>query len=105
MRTALRTTDVLSDHLPATHRALPALHNLDCRITHSQVAPKTVENFKKLANAGYFDGQAFHRIIKGFVIQGGDPNSKVRLSPLAAIIILVVLILAILVLLNPPDIP
>ncbi len=47
----------------------------------SQVAPKTVENFKKLANAGYFDGQAFHRIIKGFVIQGGDPNSKVPIPP------------------------
>ena len=47
-----------------------------------QVAPKTVENFKKLADAGYFDGQAFHRIIKGFVIQGGDPNSKVLLIEL-----------------------
>ena len=46
--------------------------------TSPQVAPKTVENFKKLANEGYFDGQAFHRIIPGFVIQGGDPNSKVR---------------------------
>ena len=31
----------------------------------SDVAPKTVENFKSLAKTGYFDGQAFHRIIKG----------------------------------------
>lgn len=47
----------------------------------SDVAPKTVENFKSLAKTGYFDGQAFHRIIKGFVIQGGDPNSKVGYGP------------------------
>jgi len=45
------------------------------------VAPKTVESFKKLAKTGYFDGQAFHRVIKGFVIQGGDPNSKTGYGP------------------------
>ena len=40
------------------------------------VAPKTVENFKKLAREGYYNGTAFHRIIKGFMIQGGCPNTK-----------------------------
>jgi peptidyl-prolyl cis-trans isomerase B (cyclophilin B) len=40
------------------------------------VAPKTVENFKKLASQGFYDGTAFHRIVKGFMIQGGDPLSK-----------------------------
>ena len=40
------------------------------------VAPNTVENFKKLARQGYYDGTAFHRIVKGFMIQGGDPLTK-----------------------------
>jgi peptidyl-prolyl cis-trans isomerase B (cyclophilin B) len=40
------------------------------------VAPKTVENFKKLAGSKFYDGTAFHRIVKGFMVQGGDPNTK-----------------------------
>lgn len=40
------------------------------------VAPKHVENFKKLASTGFFDGTLFHRIVPGFVIQGGDPLTK-----------------------------
>jgi peptidyl-prolyl cis-trans isomerase B (cyclophilin B) len=42
----------------------------------TDVAPNTVENFKKLARSGFYDGTAFHRIVKGFMIQGGDPLTK-----------------------------
>lgn len=40
------------------------------------VAPKHVDNFIKLAKDGFYDGCIFHRVIPGFMIQGGDPNSK-----------------------------
>jgi peptidyl-prolyl cis-trans isomerase B (cyclophilin B) len=40
------------------------------------VAPKTVENFKKLAREGFYDGTSFHRIIKGSMVQGGCPNTR-----------------------------
>ena len=40
------------------------------------LAPETVRNFKKLTRDGFYDGTLFHRVIPGFMIQGGDPNTK-----------------------------
>ena len=41
---------------------------------YPEVAPNTVNNFISLANSGFYDGLTFHRVIKGFMIQGGDPD-------------------------------
>jgi peptidyl-prolyl cis-trans isomerase B (cyclophilin B) len=41
---------------------------------YEDIAPKTVENFEKLANSGFYDGLIFHRVIPGFMIQGGCPE-------------------------------
>jgi cyclophilin family peptidyl-prolyl cis-trans isomerase len=48
----------------------------DIRLLLSDKAPKHKENFLKLARAGFYDGTTFHRVINGFMVQGGDPNSK-----------------------------
>ena len=42
----------------------------------TDAAPATIENFKKLAKSGFYDGTSFHRIVNGFMIQGGDPLTK-----------------------------
>ena len=42
----------------------------------SELAPETVRNFEKLAKEGFYDKTLFHRVIPGFMIQGGDPNTK-----------------------------
>ena len=41
-----------------------------------ELAPETVRNFEKLTKDGFYDGTLFHRVIPGFMIQGGDPNTK-----------------------------
>lgn len=46
-----------------------------------EAAPNTVENFIKLANEGFYDGTIFHRVIDGFMIQGGDPTGTGRGGP------------------------
>jgi peptidyl-prolyl cis-trans isomerase B (cyclophilin B) len=43
---------------------------------YDDAAPKTVANFEKLANSGFYDGVKFHRVIADFVVQGGDPLSR-----------------------------
>ena len=43
---------------------------------YPEIAPKTVENFEKLVNSGYYNGLTFHRIIRGFMIQGGCPKGS-----------------------------
>jgi cyclophilin family peptidyl-prolyl cis-trans isomerase len=44
-------------------------------------APRTVENFVNLARAGFYDGTTFHRVIPGFMVQGGDPTGTGRGGP------------------------
>ncbi|MCD7867389.1 MAG: peptidylprolyl isomerase [Clostridiales bacterium] len=67
----------------ATSVQLPGLHHAQIVVEeygtievelYADIAPVTVTNFVKLAQEGFYDGLTFHRIVEGFVIQGGDPN-------------------------------
>jgi peptidyl-prolyl cis-trans isomerase B (cyclophilin B) len=66
----------MSNTSPAEHAVIKTAYGEMTIAFWPDVAPKTVENFKKLARSGFYDGTAFHRIIKGFMIQGGCPNTK-----------------------------
>ena len=62
---------------PAEQAVIKTSHGEITVAFWSDVAPKTVENFKKLARDGFYNGTAFHRVIRGFMIQGGCPNTKI----------------------------
>jgi peptidyl-prolyl cis-trans isomerase B (cyclophilin B) len=66
----------MSNPTPAEHAVIKTAYGEMTIAFWPDVAPKTVENFKKLARSGFYDGTAFHRVIKGFMIQGGCPNTK-----------------------------
>lgn len=63
--------------VPGAHRAIveTSMGNFEIDL-YAEDAPKTAENFMKLAERKYFDGVRFHRVVRNFVIQTGDPNSK-----------------------------
>lgn len=62
----------------ATHNVTIEIENYGTIMAelYGEVAPITVENFVELANEGFYDGLTFHRIIDGFMIQGGDPRGN-----------------------------
>ncbi len=66
----------MSTPAPAEHAIIKTSYGEMTLAFWPDVAPKHVENFKKLAREGFYNGTAFHRIIKGFMIQGGCPNTK-----------------------------
>jgi peptidyl-prolyl cis-trans isomerase B (cyclophilin B) len=76
------TTSIPASQLPTTPadgEEVAVLETEKGRIVvmfYPQKAPKHVENFKSLVKEGFYDGTRFHRCIEGFMIQGGDPNSK-----------------------------
>jgi peptidyl-prolyl cis-trans isomerase B (cyclophilin B) len=72
----LRSLGLSMSNTTAEHAVLKTSYGEMTIAFWPEVAPKTVENFKKLAREGFYNGTAFHRIIKGFMIQGGCPNTK-----------------------------
>lgn len=79
-----RPSQEASADVPESTAALPAeLHHCEIEVAdygtitvelNASAAPITVNNFIKLANEGFYNGLTFHRIIEGFMMQGGDPN-------------------------------
>src|SRR5690349_6310632 len=74
---AAETTRPLKAETPKGPRAIIKTKFGDIEIKlFPDEAPKHVENFIKLAKSGFYNGTIFHRVIPGFMIQGGDPNTK-----------------------------
>jgi peptidyl-prolyl cis-trans isomerase B (cyclophilin B) len=74
---AADTTTSSKTEAPKGPRAIVKTKFGDIEIKfYPDIAPKHVENFIKLTKSGFYNGTIFHRIIPGFMIQGGDPNTK-----------------------------
>ncbi len=72
-----KTTPTKTDTAPKASSVVlhTSMGNIAVKL-YADAAPKAVENFLKLSKSGYYDGVKFHRVIKGFMVQGGDPLSK-----------------------------
>lgn len=66
----------MSDTIPAYKQATLVTNLGNITFSFYPESPKTVNNFIKLAQSGFYDGVKFHRVIKNFMVQTGDPNSK-----------------------------
>ena len=74
---AAETTQPPKAEIPKGPKAIIKTKFGDIEIKfYPDVAPNHVENFIKLAKSGFYNGTIFHRVIPGFMIQGGDPNTK-----------------------------
>lgn len=71
-----QTTIINNDNNKKIMNAILKTNMGEITIEFSETTPKTVENFTKLAKEGFYNGTKFHRVIKGFMNQGGDPLSK-----------------------------
>ena len=72
---AILSSNVIADETTPNAVIETNLGNIELRF-FPDIAPKHVENFLTLAKSGFYDGTIFHRVIPGFMIQGGDPNTK-----------------------------
>ena len=68
--------DKIENNLRVTKAVIETTHGKIVLNLLPDIAPETVRNFIKLAKSGFYNGTLFHRVIPGFMIQGGDPNSK-----------------------------
>lgn len=79
---SVKDEDLPNINATSTNSSIKSMHNITIETSKGKIvfetydtdAPKTVENFITLANKGFYNGVIFHRIIEGFMIQGGDPT-------------------------------
>lgn len=68
-------TNVSQENLPTATISIKDFGDVEVEL-YPNIAPNTVNNFISLANDGFYDGTTFHRVIKDFMIQGGDPDGN-----------------------------